>query len=211
MQINIEFLGTEPIENVVTCLNYDVDKVIYFGYKDIIEKQKQNLKKFLIKYCNVQKVSFIEVPKIDLQLILQKMKQTIDIAKEAGAEIFFDVTGGEGILLLAFGMLAKDIQASMHLYDFEENHFVKIDNGNNSSICDKARQQNTNFDIPKYIELYGGCINNRLHKDIKERIDSGYEKEVLDLWKIYLENREYWNPFSDFIRKNMPSSTMNQV
>jgi|GEM_PF-5841886 len=38
MVVNFEFLGNEPIENVVTCLNYAVDKVIYFGYSEAIRE-----------------------------------------------------------------------------------------------------------------------------------------------------------------------------
>ena len=50
MIVNIEFLDVEPIENLVTCLNYKVDKVVFFGYEDVIIKSREHTERFLKKY-----------------------------------------------------------------------------------------------------------------------------------------------------------------
>ena len=39
MVVNYEFLGDEPIENLITCMNFKIDKAVFFGYNDSIEKQ----------------------------------------------------------------------------------------------------------------------------------------------------------------------------
>ena len=51
MIVNIEFFDAEPIENVMTSLNFKIDKTIYFGYDDVMEKQKKSTERFLKKYC----------------------------------------------------------------------------------------------------------------------------------------------------------------
>ena len=40
MVVNFEFLGGEPIENLINCMNFKIDKVVYFGYHNVIEEQK---------------------------------------------------------------------------------------------------------------------------------------------------------------------------
>ena len=36
MIINVEFFDENPIENVITSLNYKVDKTLFFGYSNMI-------------------------------------------------------------------------------------------------------------------------------------------------------------------------------
>lgn len=47
MVVNFEFLGGEPIENLITCMNFRIDKVVFFGYHEVIEKQKTRTDRFL--------------------------------------------------------------------------------------------------------------------------------------------------------------------
>ena len=47
MTVNFEFLGNEPIENLITCMNYKMDKVVFFGYDDVIAEQRKNTEDFL--------------------------------------------------------------------------------------------------------------------------------------------------------------------
>lgn len=47
MVVNFEFLGGEPIENTITCMNFKVDKVVFFGYHEEILLQKDRTEKFL--------------------------------------------------------------------------------------------------------------------------------------------------------------------
>lgn len=56
MIVNIEFLDDEPIENVITSLHFKIDKTIFFGFADVIEKKKEITKNFLKKYCGVREV-----------------------------------------------------------------------------------------------------------------------------------------------------------
>ena len=70
MVVNIEFLDVEPIENVITCLNYKVDKVIFFGYEDVIAQKGQETELFLKKYCGVSTVEFYNLSKTNLDEIM---------------------------------------------------------------------------------------------------------------------------------------------
>ena len=105
MVVNIEFLGTEAIENMITCMNFKVDKVIYFGYQEVIDEQKDTIKNFLDKYCGIQPIEFYSLPENNLQSILKVMREIIVQEQEQGNDIYFDITGGEEILTLALGIV----------------------------------------------------------------------------------------------------------
>lgn len=47
MKVNVEFLDTDPIENVITCLNYKMDKVVYFGYPEVVAQYRRMTEEFL--------------------------------------------------------------------------------------------------------------------------------------------------------------------
>ena len=49
MNVEFEFLSEEPLENVVTCMNYRMDKAVFFGFHDIVERRKASTEAFLKK------------------------------------------------------------------------------------------------------------------------------------------------------------------
>jgi hypothetical protein len=93
MTVVFEFLGSEPIENVITCMNFAVDKVIYFGYHEIIQEQRKKTVDFLNEYCNVQEIEFYSLSHDNLQSILNTMRIKIKNELEDNNQIYFDITG----------------------------------------------------------------------------------------------------------------------
>ena len=50
MVVVFEFLSEEPIENLITCMNFKVDKLVLFGNYDRVISQKEKTECFLKKY-----------------------------------------------------------------------------------------------------------------------------------------------------------------
>ena len=48
MIVNVEFFDEEPIENVMTGMKFQIDKTIFFGYQNIMEKREKATEAFLI-------------------------------------------------------------------------------------------------------------------------------------------------------------------
>lgn len=211
MVVNFEFLGTEPIENVITCMNFKVDKVVFFGYHETIQKQRKKTEDFLTQYCGVQKVVFHPLSQHDLQSLLKTMRTEIEHELASGAKLFFDITGGESLILVAFGMLAKQYHTSMHIYDIPQNRLVELEDGAGSNISNDAEKQNTILDLNRYVEMHGGKINYNLQKGIKEAGDEDFEKDAAKMWEVAERFSEQWNPFSDFIRAHMVPDENLQV
>lgn len=203
MNVNFEFLSPEPIENVITCMNYEIDKVVYFGYHETIEQLKAATENFLGAYCGVQKAVFHALPDDDLASALRTMRREIDYEKGRKNKIFFDVTGGESLILVAFGMLAKEYSLPLHMYDVKENRLIGLDDGSGpakNAIDALVPRREFRMDLDKYIALRGGVINYSLQKGMKAEGAEENDADIRKIWRISEKYEPYWNAFSEFLR-----------
>ena len=201
MIVNVEFLCDEPIENVISSLHFKIDKTIFFGFADAIEKKKEITKNFLKKYCGVKEVSFVCLPEYQLDSILAAMRKIVEQEQLRKNDVFFDVTGGESLILIAFGMLAEGFKAPMHSFDIETQKPIELNRENVTPISEVAPRQNIKLNLNMFIEMQGGKINDRLHKGAKNLEDPEFEKQIEALWAISSKYGEKWNFFADFLRR----------
>lgn len=198
--VNFEFLEDEPIDNVVTCMNYRMDKVVFFGYDKTIQQQKQRTEDFLINYCGVKKVVFLALSQRNLQSILKIMRDAIEGELKAGNHIYFDITGGESLILVAFGMLSVEYDTPIHLYEIVQNKLIELEENATKSISTDVQKQHVKMDLDRYIALHGGAINHQIQKQSRDRVISDMGGNISDLWKVTQEYAVYWNSFSEFLR-----------
>ena len=196
---NFEFLGNEPIENVITCMNFFVDKVVFFGYQEVIDNQRENAESFLKKYCGVKSVVFHSMSHNNLQSVIKTMRNEIEYEKSQDADVYFDITGGESLILVAFGMLSKEFDTPMHIYDIPSGELIELDEGSKNSISSRVEVNSVKMSLDRLIEMRGGTINYKMHKDIKT-LDEDFLEDIEKLWQVVKEYSEYWNPFSEFLR-----------
>ena len=201
MIVNIEFLDNEPIENVISSLHFKIDKTIFFGFADVIEEKKEVTKNFLKKYCGVREVSFVCLPEYQLDSILVTMRKVVEQELMRKNDVFFEVTGGESLILIAFGMLAEKFKAPMHSFDIATQKLIELNRENVTPISEVVPRQNIKMDLDMFIEMQGGKINYRLHKGAKNLEDPEFEKQIDELWMISSKYGEKWNFFADFLRR----------
>ncbi len=203
MVVVYEFFSNEAIENVITCMHFKVDKVVFFEYYDVRRDKKENVKRFLERYCGVQTVVFQPLPANDLQAVLKAMENEIRYELDQGARFYFDITGGESLILVAFGMLAREYKAPMHIYDIEKDRLIELDSGFDAAVSRELETQEVKLNLESFIGLQGGVINWRQHKGIKGGGDPEFLEDVTKIWRIAGKYTDYWNLFTDFLRKNM--------
>lgn len=241
MVVVFEFLSREPIENVITAMNFQVDKLVFFGNHEDIISQKERTENFLRKYCAVQSIIFLPLSESNLQSVLQTMRKEIELELSKNAKLFFDITGGESMMLVAFGMLSREYETPMHMYDIykgkllelnaESLHYdernaeaIKKDNRNaddsalaspnekqHLSISSIATKRPVPMTLDKLIEMHGGVINYKLQKDIKYVPDEESREDILKIRKVMKLHSEHWNPFSEFLRENMSPDDEGRV
>lgn len=211
MVVNFEFLGMESVENVITCMHYKVDKVVYFGYPEMVNAKKARTEKFLRKRCKVREVVFHSLPRGGLQEMLSIMRQAIEAEKSRGNELFFDITGGENLILVAFGMLAGEYDTPMHQFNVREDKLIELDEGSMRRISRDVPEQKVEFNLDSFIELKGGVVNYSLHKDLKAITNKEFATDVDKIWQVAKRHWNYWNSFSNFLGKNMVEDHNLQV
>lgn len=199
MEVLFKFLGDEPVDNVITCMNFKLDKVVYFGYHEVIGEQKKRIENFLINKCSVKKAVFHPLSHDDLQSVLSSMRNEIEYELEQGNHVFFDITGGESMLLVAFGMLAQEYVLPIHMYDIETGKLIELDEGSDVCMSSEAERQRVFLNLDAFIRLHGGKINHALHKDIKESVSKDFGQDIEKIWKAARSFGDLWNPLSVFM------------
>jgi hypothetical protein len=184
-------------------MNFAVDKVIYFGYYETIQEQRKKTVDFLNEYCNVQETEFYSLSRDNLQSILNTMRIKIKNELENNNQIYFDITGGESLILVAFGMLSKEFETPMHQYDIPYNRLIELDEGAAHSISRDVEPRSVELNIDRIIKMHGGIINYNVQNDIKREENDDFMEDVDKIWHVATKAGSLWNPFSDFLRANM--------
>ena len=241
MVVVFEFLSREPIENVITAMNFQVDKLVFFGNHEDIISQKERTENFLRKYCAVQSIIFLPLSGSNLQSVLQTMRKEIELELSKNAKLFFDITGGESLMLVAFGILSREYETPMHMYDIYNGKLLELNaeslhydernteainkdnrNADDSALASPNEKQHLSISsiatkrpvpmtLDKLIEMHGGVINYKLQKDIKDVPDEESREDILKIWKVMKLHSEHWNPFSEFLRENMSPDDEGRV
>ena len=201
MNVLIRFLSKEPIDNLVTAMHWRFDKVIFICYDDYLALRKKDTENFLKKYCSVGRIEFHTVSRTNLEGILRKIRE------EAGAEtawdnrIFLDLTGGKGQVLAAFGMLEQELKLPMHLYWISEDRLIEYCPDKERRMSALLTPQSVELDLDRYIEMRGGIINYRMHKEIKEIDDDETRLLVDSLWTLFEKYEDGWSSISGLFQK----------
>ena len=203
MKVNVEFLSSEPLNNVITCMRYEMDKVLFFGYEDKIERMQKVTESFLKKYCGVKETEFVSLPEGDFDGIRKAIRVTVTKEVIRGNRMYFDITGGDSLILVAFGQLSTEFMASMHMFDVPENRLIEFNHGPIHLLSADAEQRTEQYNLDHFIEMQGGVINYRLQKNIKKDEDSEFGHDIDAIFDVAKKEWEVWNPFSEFLRTRM--------
>ena len=206
MIVNIEFFDEEPIENVITNLNFEVDKTIFFGYEDVMKPHEKTVEAFLKKVCGVQSVEFYYVDRFDLMETMKAIANVVRAEQELGNMVYFDLTGGESLLLVAFGILSQEFSAPMFMFDVETNELIEFCCAGNS-IGGVAKPRKIALNLDQFVSLYNGTINYRQKKVFKEMSLDG-AMDIENMWKLSREHGDKWVHYSSVLRKFPPDSSL---
>lgn len=204
MIVNFEFLGDEPIENVITCMHFQIDKVVYFGYQETINAHQDFTRDFLREECGVQLVEFHPLSHSNLQSVRKAMETVIDRERADRNQIYFDITGGESLILVAFGMIAEKYKAPLHVYQIEENRLTEL-NPDCGRLQDHATAREFRLDLKRFVKMRGGVINDHFADQASLLQDGTMMQDVDRIWEVMGRHILSWNPFSAFLGRELTS------
>ena len=182
MVVVFEFLSREPIENVITAMNFQVDRLVFFGNHEDIISQKEKTENFLRKYCAVESIVFLPLSGSNLQSVLETMRKEIELELSKKAKLFFDITGGESLMLVAFGMLSREYETPMHMYDIFKGKLLELnaESLHYNEVKEEPFNRDKQNDEVNVYEPNVEFLNDKQHKGISSIATKRYVPMTLD-------------------------------
>ncbi len=198
MNVDIEFFDVEPIENLVTSLNFKMDKVIYFGYVEDMTMDKRHItEKNLKEICGISNVDFIEMSKDRLDRIVEVLENVIETEKSQGNQCFIDVTGGGELELVAIGMLSARHELPLHRFDLQTGELQTLNENGGRRIDILVEKRKIEINLDDVMEIHGGAIDyneETLPLEIYENEE--FKADTKKMWKIAKNEPKVWNGIS---------------
>ncbi|MBR4084896.1 MAG: DUF1887 family protein [Lachnospiraceae bacterium] len=204
MNVNIEFFDSEPLENLITCLNFKMDKVIFFGHSDTMtENRIQDTRRALKNICEISDVEFVTVSQKSLYKVLELLEKEVTEEMKAGNTCFFDLSGGEDLVLVAMGMLATQYKVPLHKFALPENELYLLTKWDKVPRIDEVvPRRELQLTLDDIIGLHGGIINYRQQKDVKSNLqDNDFKDAVGVMWEIANDSQKKWNGLSSVFKE----------
>ena len=202
MNVNIEFFSEEALENIATCLSYSIDKVIYVGYLDNMkEADTKKLSSLVKEILDVKHVEFVSVTRHSLPDAISTLENIVTSERQKDNVCYFDLTGGDDLILVAGGIVAERLRVAMHQIDLSTGILYE-----HSPLEDKTSilslKKNTHIlSINDYMRFRGTCVNSNMHKDFKSHIDDDdFVNDIKKLWNISCHLKKKWNLYGKYFR-----------
>ena len=182
----IECFDREPVENIISCLRLNPQKVIFLGDEEIMRPSIRRYRVFLESRGQRTELVMKAVKIDNLNNIMSVLTEIIREEKEC----IIDLTGGDEQVVMAVGAvlasLDEDTQkrVSVQRYNFLKNAPVDCD-GDAAVI----RGDDPLLSARELVALHGGVVH-----PIAEQPPKRYTPSSLDpLWYLVRENPRQWN------------------
>lgn len=201
MNINIEVFDKELIENIVTCLNYKMDKVVFFGQEDIMtEEAKKITKQALKKLCDIEAVEFEVLSMKDIDRVFATITKVVEREIARGSKCFFDLTGGGDMVLVAMGMYSATHNIPMHRFDIDDGQ-MRILNLDADHIDQCVEKREIKLTIEDLVQLQCGTVAQDMQKGFKDGLaDADLRQDIYALWQVAARDMDKWSEFSAVLK-----------
>lgn len=196
----IEFYDIAPIENIISSLTMQTDRVIFVGTGKRMERQGRGMQRFLDSRGINAEFRYVHINKHDLSGIVRTLESII--AEEY--EIVVDLNGGEDLLLVAMGIVYERYKDTKRI----EMHRYNIRNGTVSD-CDGDGivypKEHFEITVRDNIDLHGGAVRyanagsgrGTYSFDLSEQ----FKGDVLALWELCKASPAAWNRSIDILNE----------
>lgn len=180
----IESFEKAPIENLISVLTTKPQKVIYLGEVSQMKAAMTVYEKILKEKGIETEIVLKGIQKNNLQNILQVLTEIV----EKEEDCLFDITGGEDLVLLAFGMIYERYKNSksvkMQRFNINTGRIIDCD------LDDEVTFEGTfSMDVKELISVYGGIV---VPEDPQPMVENAME-EVDRIWEIAKTDSTSWN------------------
>lgn len=173
----IESFERAPIDNIISALESHADKIIFLGEIKQMEKPVSVYKKLLRKKGIESEILLKEILKNNLDSILEILTQIV----ETEDSIVLDITGGEDLVLLAFGIIYER---------YKDSKNIKLQRFD-------IRTEDYPLNVKEIISLYGGIV---IPEEPQPTVHNAME-EVDKLWDLARVHSSKWNRSNSYLKE----------
>lgn len=186
----IEFYDKTSIENVLSALLCQPDRVIFVG--DSTRKMQRSIRDYqkVLQERGIEvELSCKAVKKNDLQSIFEELSKLV----EKYDDCVLNLDGGEDLCLVAVGMLVQKYpgRLQLHRFNIRSNTIVDCDADGNDQLCDAIAIR-----IEENARIYGGrVIYNTEHPlgTFPWVLNAELCQDIRTMWRICSINPRQWN------------------
>ena len=173
----VESFERAPLNNILSALESHAEKIIYLG--DLV-----HMKRHVVIYKKLLKAKGIEtelVLKDTSLLCLDEILSILTVIVESEPSVVFDITGGDDLVLLAFGIIYERYRSSK---DIKLQRF-------------DIPSEDYPLNVKELISLYGGIV---IPEEPQPSVVNAME--IVDkIWDFARENSSKWNRTSSFLKE----------
>ena len=187
----IELFDECPIENVMSALSFEPEKIVYVGFKHIMtEKRKSDLERFFkMRKINAD-ISYEIVGRYDYEGIKEKIKFIIN----ENEDCILDLTGGKELLLTAMGAVCERESIPTVQFNIRKGELIKVKN-----CGDLPEPKKFCLSINDIVTLNGGAIVENEH-NIKINLSPDFIEDIFSAWEIRKNNPLNWTEYISSLR-----------
>lgn len=189
----IEFFDSTPVDNILSSLTVDFNKIIFIGECKNIGSFRETYQTFAEKKGLNIEIVYRNINKNQLQDIVDTLSQIV----EEEDECVFDLNGGVDLGLVAMGIVyQKYPDKKIQLQHYNVN-IGRMDDCDNDGVV--VLGKNLKLTVEEFIEFHGGKVKyfDETSKDVTGTHQWNYSedfiKDVDALWEICRQNPKYWN------------------
>ena len=185
----VEFFDKVSIDNMVSCITMEPDKIIFIGDKKTMNKYKSHYENFIrkkkldvtLEYININRNSIANVVGILEKIVLED------------DYCVFDLTGGEDLVLVAMGIVYErykdEKQIQMHRFNISTGSIFDCDS--DGIIPYEGEPE---ISVEDNVALYGGTLmrNSKYDTHLWHLTDE-FVDDVMALWHLCKRNPGRWN------------------
>ena len=173
----IESFEKAPIDNIISALESHADKIIFLGKIKQMEKPVSVYEKLLRSKGIQSEIVLRNVSRQNLDNILAVLTEIV----ETETQLVFDITGGEDLVLLAFGIIYER---------YKDSKPIKLQRFD-------VRTEDYPLDVKELISLYGGIV---IPEEPQPTVSNALE-EVDKLWNLARANSSKWNRSNSYFKE----------
>ena len=186
----IEFFDKNAIENMLSALLCQPDKVVYIGSsKKQMDARLENYRKVLKARCLETELVSHSVGRNKLQSIVAVLCRYV----EETDLCVFNLDGGDDLYLVAAGIIAQRYgsRVQLHRFNVRNNTITDCDADGNDQLAAPIR-----VSIDENIQIYGGRViyeEARAGTTARWVMNEAFCRDIRQMWQICREDPGRWN------------------